>query len=153
VKVRLISVGKDRSGLFEPGVREYASRLAHYCRFELLELPDARKARDVEQAKVEEGREILARLKPNEVLIALDERGKQLTSAGLAELLGRYQTQGSDVSFCVGGAEGLSEEVRARAQRVLGLSTMTLPHRLARLVIAEQIYRAFTLLRGEPYHR
>ncbi|MGI5862513.1 MAG: 23S rRNA (pseudouridine(1915)-N(3))-methyltransferase RlmH [Myxococcales bacterium] len=153
MRVRLISVGKDRSGLFEPGVREYASRLAHYCRFELVELPEARKAKDPAQAIEEEGRTILGRLKPGEFLVALDERGKALGSADFAKLLGRLQTQGQDVAFCVGGAEGLSEAVRARANLVLSLSAMTLPHRLARLVIAEQLYRAFTLLRGEPYHR
>jgi 23S rRNA (pseudouridine1915-N3)-methyltransferase len=153
MKLRLVSVGKDRSGLFEPGVQEYAGRLAHYCKFELLELPDAKKARDPAGAIAEEAASILAKLKPGETLVALDERGKALTSRGLAEWLGRLSSQGRDVAFVVGGAEGLGEEVRKRAALVLSLSAMTLPHRLARLVVAEQIYRAFTLLKGEPYHR
>jgi 23S rRNA (pseudouridine1915-N3)-methyltransferase len=153
MRVRLISVGRDRSGLFEPAVQEYAGRLAHYCKFELLELPEARKARDPAGAVEEEGREILARLRPGEALVALDERGKALSSRGLAEWLGRAQNRGGDLAFVVGGAEGLAEAVRARAALTLSLSALTLPHRLARLVIAEQLYRAFTLLRGEPYHR
>lgn len=153
MKVRLVSVGKDRSGLFEPGVREYAQRLSHYCRFELLELPDARKAKDPAGAMAEEAKSILDKVKPGETLVALDERGKALTSRALAQVLGQLASQGRDVAFVVGGAEGLGEEVRRRAQLVLSLSAMTLPHRLARLVVAEQLYRAFTLLRGEPYHR
>lgn len=153
MKLRLLSVGKDRSGLFEPGVQEYAGRLAHYCRFELLELPDARKAKDPQGAKDEEGATILGKLRPGEALVALDERGVSLSSRGLADWLAKVQNQGKDVAFVVGGAEGLSEPVRKRAQLVLALSAMTLPHRLARLVVVEQLYRAFTLLRGEPYHR
>ncbi|MBI5547352.1 MAG: 23S rRNA (pseudouridine(1915)-N(3))-methyltransferase RlmH [Deltaproteobacteria bacterium] len=153
MKVRLLSVGRDRSGLFEPGVQEYASRLAHYCRFELVELPDAKKARDPAAAIAQEAQTILAKLKPGEAVVALDERGKALTSRDLASWLGKLQGQGKDVCFVIGGAEGLGEEVKRRAALVLSLSAMTLPHRLARLVLAEQLYRAFTLLRGEPYHR
>jgi 23S rRNA (pseudouridine1915-N3)-methyltransferase len=153
MKLRLFSVGKDRSGLFEPGVQEYARRLAHYCRFELVELPEAKKARDAAQAIALEAESILGRVKEGETLIALDERGRPLTSRGLAELLARLSSSGRDVAFVVGGAEGLGEEVRRRAALVLSLSAMTLPHRLARLVVAEQLYRAFTLLKGEPYHR
>jgi len=153
MKIRLLSVGKDRSGLFEPGVQEYARRLTHYCRFELLELPEAKKARDAAGAIEEEAATILDRLKAGEALLALDERGRSLTSRGLADWLSKLQAQGRDLAVVVGGAEGLGEAVRARAQLVLSLSAMTLPHRLARLVFAEQLYRAFTLLKGEPYHR
>ena len=153
MKIRLISVGRDRSGLFEPAVQEYAGRLSHYCRFELVELPEARKARDPAGAVAEEGAAILARLKPGEALVALDEHGKPLTSRALADYLGKLMSSGRDAALVVGGAEGLAEPVRARAGLILSLSAMTLPHRLARLLMAEQLYRAFTLLRGEPYHR
>ncbi len=153
MKIRLLSVGRDRSGLFEPAVQEYAGRLGHYCRFELLELPEAAKSRGPEHAKQEEGAALLAKLKPGEVLWALDERGKPLSSAGLAQELAKLLNQGRDLALVIGGAEGLCEAVRGKAQKVLSLSAMTLPHRLARVVIAEQLYRAFTLLRGEPYHK
>ncbi len=153
MKVRLISVGRDRSKLFEPAVQEYAQRLSHYCRFELVEVPDARKARDPAAAVEEEARAILERLKPQESLVALDERGKVLSSVAFAQQLGRMLQGGRDLAFCIGGAEGLGEPVRQRASLVLSLSAMTLPHRLARLTLAEQIYRAFTILKGEPYHR
>lgn len=153
MKLRIVSIGKDRSGLFEPGVREYAARLGHYCRLELVELPEARKAQGIGQAIDEEGKRLLAKLRPGECCVALDERGKALTSEQLSEWLGRQQDAGRDVCFCVGGANGLSDAVKRRADLTLSLSALTLPHRLARLVLAEQLYRAFTLLRGEPYHR
>jgi len=146
LKLRLISVGKDRSGLFEPAVQEYAARLKHYAKLELLEL----KARATRAAEAEE---ILSRIGPSERLVALDERGKALGSEELAAWLGRAQREAKDVAFVVGGDEGLDPSVLERAALVLSLSRMTLPHRLARVVIAEQLYRAFTLLRGEPYHK
>jgi 23S rRNA (pseudouridine1915-N3)-methyltransferase len=146
LKLRLLSVGKDRSGLFEPAVQEYASRLKHYARLELVEL----KARATRAAEAEE---LLSRVGPGERLVALDERGRALGSAELAAWLGRAQRDARDVAFVVGGDEGLDPSVLERAELVLSLSRMTLPHRLARVVLAEQLYRAFTLLRGEPYHK
>jgi 23S rRNA (pseudouridine1915-N3)-methyltransferase len=146
LKLRLISVGKDRSGLFEPAVQEYASRLKHYARLELVEL----KAKPSRAAEAED---LLARVGPTDCLVALDERGQALDSPGLAAWLGKAQREAKDVVVVVGGDEGLDPSVLARAALVLSLSKMTLPHRLARVVIAEQLYRAFTLLRGEPYHK
>ncbi|HZN92017.1 MAG TPA: 23S rRNA (pseudouridine(1915)-N(3))-methyltransferase RlmH [Myxococcales bacterium] len=146
MKLRLISVGKDRSGLFEPAVQEYASRLKRYARLELLEL----KARATRAAEAED---VLSRVAPAEHLVALDERGRAMGSAELAAWLGRVQREAKDVAFVVGGDEGLDPSVLERAALVLSLSKMTLPHRLARVVVAEQLYRAFTLLRGEPYHK
>lgn len=145
-------MGKDRSGLFEPGVREYAERLSHYVRFERVELAASR-ASEPARARAEEGAAILAKRGPREALVALDERGELLTSETFSALIGRAARDGRDLLFAVGGDEGLSDEVRKSAWKVVALSKMTLPHRLARLVIAEQLYRAFTLLRGEPYHK
>lgn len=153
MRIRLISVGRDRSGLFEPAVKEYAGRLAHYCKFELLELPEAKKARDPRRAMEEEAETILSRLRPGEILVALDERGRGYSSQAFADQLAKLLEQGRDIAFVIGGAEGLAEAVRQQARLVVSLSPMTLPHRLARVVLAEQLYRAFTLLRNEPYHR
>lgn len=146
MKVRVVSVGKDRSGLFEPAVQEYAGRLKHYCKFELIELPASR-------SKGAEGEAILGRLASQDWLIALDQRGKLLSSEELAGFVARGQQQSKDLLLCIGGDEGLAEEVVKRSQLVLSLSKMTLPHRLARVVLSEQLYRAFTILRGEPYHK
>ncbi|XXF81524.1 23S rRNA (pseudouridine(1915)-N(3))-methyltransferase RlmH [Myxococcaceae bacterium GXIMD 01537] len=154
MKVRLLSVGKDRSGLYEPAVREYASRLAHYTRFELLELPESsgKKLRPGE-AKATEAQAILGKRKPQDWVVALDERGQLLDSVELSRYVGRAQTGAKDLLFVIGGDEGLDESVRSAAHLTLSLSKMTLPHRLARVVLIEQLYRAFTILKGEPYHK
>jgi len=153
VKIRLLAVGKDRSGLYAPAVEEYAGRLVRYVKFELVELPEARKHAGTAQAKEEEGETILAKLKPGERLVILDERGDEPTSVELAKRVGKWLTQAQDVALVIGGSDGLSAAVRARAQETLALSRMTLAHRLARLVLLEQLYRAMTILRGEPYHK
>jgi 23S rRNA (pseudouridine1915-N3)-methyltransferase len=151
VKLTVLSVGKDRSGLFAPGVEEYAGRLQHYARTELIQLPESRATGD--KAKAEEGEALLKKLSPKDVVVALDERGKELSTLEFAEWIGKQQQASRDLGFLIGGDEGLSQEVRSKAGLVLCLSRFTLPHRLARLVLMEQLYRAFTVLKGEAYHR
>jgi 23S rRNA (pseudouridine1915-N3)-methyltransferase len=151
VKLTVISIGKDRSGLFAPGVQEYAKRLSHVSKLELLELPESK--RSGVAGKADEALAILSKLKSTDTLIALDERGRSLGSVAFAKWLEQPQSQGRHVVCVIGGDEGLDDTVRARAQLTLSLSAMTLPHRLARLVLMEQLYRAFSILRGEPYHK
>lgn len=151
MKLTFLSVGKERSGLFLPGVEEYRGRLARAHKVQLVELPESRSTGA--QAKEDEGERLLAKLSPRDVLVALDERGKHLSSVDFAKWLGKQQDSARDVAFVIGGDEGLSEAVRAKAGLVLSLSAMTLPHRLARLLLLEQVYRAFSILRGEPYHK
>lgn len=151
MKLRLLSVGRDRSGLFQPAVDEYAKRLARYVKLELVEVSESK--REGERGREEESAALLARLGARERVWLLDEHGEELDSRGLANLVGKALTDGRDVALCIGGASGHGAEIRQRAERTLSLSRLTLPHRLARVVAAEQLYRAFTLLRGEPYHR
>lgn len=151
MKLTFLSVGKERSGLFLPGVEEYSGRLARTHKVQLIELPESRSTGA--QAKEDEGERLLAKLSPRDVLVALDERGKHLSSVDFAKWLGKQQDCARDVAFVIGGDEGLSEAVRAKASLVLSLSAMTLPHRLARMLLLEQVYRAFSILRGEPYHK
>ena len=151
MKLTFLSVGKERSGLFLPGVQEYASRLERAHKVQFVELPESRLTGA--QAKEDEGERLLAKLSARDVLVALDERGKHVSSVDFAKWLGKQQDSSRDVAFVIGGDEGLSEAVRAKAGLVLSLSAMTLPHRLARLVLLEQVYRAFSILRGEPYHK
>jgi 23S rRNA (pseudouridine1915-N3)-methyltransferase len=153
VKLRVIAIGKDRSGLFAPAVEEYRERLARYVKFEVVEVPEARKHAGTPRAKEEEGEALLARLREGERVVVLDERGTEGTSAELARRVGRWLERGQDVALVVGGSDGLSDAVRARAEETLALSRLTLPHRLARVVLVEQLYRAMTILRGEPYHK
>lgn len=153
MRLRVVAVGKDRSGLYAPAVEEYARRISRYVRFEVVEVPEARKHAGTPRARDEEGEALLARLGERERVVLLDERGEEETSAELARRVGRWLAGGQDVALLVGGADGHGAAVRARAAETLALSRLTLAHRLARLVLVEQLYRAFTILRGEPYHR
>jgi 23S rRNA (pseudouridine1915-N3)-methyltransferase len=148
MKLRVVAVGKDRSGLYSPAVDEYAGRIARYVRFELVEVPEARRHAGTPRAKDEEGEALLARIGAKERVVVLDERGTEETSEAFARRVGGWLSRGQDVALVVGGADGLSDAVRARADE-----TLTLAHRLARLVLVEQLYRALTILRGEKYHK
>ncbi len=146
MKLRLVSVGRDRSQLFAPAVDEYLGRLRKQHDVEVVELK--------EQPSAErEAAAILEKVASRDVLVCLDERGRELTSPELAERVGRWRDESRAVVFAIGGDEGHGEAVRARADLVWSLSRLVLPHRLARVVVAEQLYRAFTILRGEPYHK
>jgi 23S rRNA (pseudouridine1915-N3)-methyltransferase len=153
VRIRVVAVGKDRSGLYAPAVEEYAKRIGRHARFEIVEVPEARRHAGTPRARDEEGESLLARLGERERVVALDERGEEETSVAFAKRLERWLARGQDVALVIGGADGLSDAVRARASEALALSRMTLAHRLARLVLVEQLYRAFTIVRGEPYHK
>ncbi len=153
MRLRVVAVGRDRSGLYAPAIEEYAKRLGRYVKFELVEVPEARKHAGTAQAKEEEAEALLAKLAPRERVVALDERGAEWTSVAFAERVRRWTEGGRDVALVIGGSDGLSRAVLDRAEEKLALSRMTLAHRLARLVLVEQLYRAMTILRGEPYHK
>ncbi len=153
MRIRIIAVGKDRSGLYAPAVAEYAKRLARYVKLEIVEVPEARRHAGTPRARDEEGESLLARIGPRDRVVALDERGEEETSTAFARRVERWLAGGRDVALVVGGADGLAPAVRERANETIALSRMTLAHRLARLVLAEQLYRAMTILRGEPYHK
>ena len=153
MRIRIVAVGKDRSGLYAPAVEEYAKRIGRYARFEIVEVPEARRHAGTPRASAEEGEALLARIGERERVVLLDERGEEETSLAFARRVGRWLERGQDVALVIGGSDGLAPAVRARATEAIALSRMTLAHRLARLVLAEQLYRAFTILRGEPYHK
>jgi len=153
VRVRLLAVGRDRSGLYAPAVEEYVARLGRVLKFELVELPEAKRHAGTPRARDEEAATILGTIDARERVIALDERGDQPTSLELAKRLEGWMTRGQDVALVIGGSDGLAAVVLGRAQERLALSKLTLAHRLARLVLVEQLYRAMTIIRGEPYHK
>jgi 23S rRNA (pseudouridine1915-N3)-methyltransferase len=153
VRLRLLSVGKDRSGLYAPAVEEYAKRISRYVKFAVEEVPEARKAAGTPRARDEEAKSLLDRIDDGERVVLLDERGKETTSLEFARRVGAWLEGAKDVTLVIGGSDGHGEAIRTRSAESLCLSRLTLAHRLARLVLLEQLYRAFTLLRGEPYHK
>lgn len=147
-------VGKPRDRHLAAAISEYETRAARYWPLEVTEVREA-SGRGVSATGVRsrEGERLLERVPSTARLVACDERGDRLTSAQFATLVGEARDRAQDLAFMIGGAYGLSDAVRARADRALQLAAWTLPHELARLVLAEQIYRAGTLVRGEPYHK
>ena len=155
MKILLLSVGKVR-GIFADPIAEFEMRASRYFSFEAREVKEepATRSRPGEQVMQEEGKRLLARLPAGYDLVALHRKGRSWSSDQLASYLDGLATRAvPGVAFAIGGALGLSDEVLARANHLLSLSGMTLPHELARLVCTEQIYRAGTILRGEPYHK
>ncbi len=153
MRIRVLSVGKDRSGLYGPAVDEYVKRISRYVRFSLEEVPEARRTAGTPRARDEEGESLLDRIEDGERVVLLDERGKEPTSVELARRVAGWVEGARDVTLVLGGSDGHGDAIRARATETLSLSRLTLAHRLARVVLLEQLYRAFTILRGEPYHK
>lgn len=155
MKLLLLVVGKTDSSELDNLVTHYCKRIEHYLPFEMKVIPDVRRSSKVnpEQQKQAEGREILTQIQAGDRLILLDERGKSYSSIGFARELERCMLSSyKRVVLLVGGAYGFSPEVYERADERLSLSSMTFSHQMVRLFIAEQVYRAMTILRGEPYH-
>jgi 23S rRNA (pseudouridine1915-N3)-methyltransferase len=155
VKIAILAVGRARGPAAEV-VAEYEKRAARYFSFEAVEVKEEafRKPGDAARVRDEEGKRLLARIPPGAEVVALHETGKQWSSQQLADYLAELAVRGSPgAAFVIGGAYGLSDEVLRTARHQLSLSAFTLPHEIARLVLAEQIYRAGTIQRGEPYHK
>lgn len=152
MEVRLLLVGRSERGLVADGVKHYLDRLTRNLPVEQVVLAEAGRGDPAYQQRTESER-ILAALKPGEKVVVLDERGAQLTSTQFAERLGKWRDQGvRQVAFVIGGAYGMTDAVRERADLVLALSAMTFPHQLVRVLFAEQLYRAMAILQGSPYH-
>ena len=142
MKILILAIGRLKEEFWAAADLEYRKRLRHYATVEIREVKD--------------DAALLAALPPRATLIVLDERGEQLSSDELArKILGAEEQHGggATLAFEIGGAEGFSAEVRKRAARMVAFGRITLPHRIARIVLLEQIYRGFTILRGEPYHK
>ena len=152
--ITLLTMGKTDIRWVADGLDMYASRLSHYTRFSVKELPELKNAGALspDQIKKKEAELLLKAVKSQDTLILLDEHGEEFTSLQFAARLGKELQKGKDIIFVVGGAYGFAPELYERANAKLSLSRMTCSHQLVRTVFAEQLYRAFTILRGEPYH-
>ena len=153
--IRLLAVGDRQPAWVDDAFSIYAGRLPRDWMFRLDEIATARRSRNDrnQQAKQAEGQRILEKLSSNEQLVLLDERGRQLSSRSLARKLAAWQNDGRDLCMVIGGPDGVSDAVRKRADFTWSLSELTLPHGLARVLLAEQLYRAWSLQSGHPYHR
>lgn len=155
MKITLLTVGKTDKDWVKDGLDIYVSRLKHYIPFSVVEIPELKNvsALTKDQIKTREGELILKNVRPTDDLILMDERGKQYTSVELSKVLqDKISYIGKDIVFVIGGAYGFSEAVYNRADSKISLSKMTFSHQMVRAIFAEQIYRAFTIMRGEPYH-
>lgn len=151
----LLVTGKNRFDFIEKGLDEYISRLKRHISFSIKYLPDVKGGKNLtpELQKTKEGEQILAFLSPQDMLILLDEKGKEYTSQEFARQIDRWRGCGRRrVVFCIGGPYGFSKEVYDRNDGMLSLSRMTFNHEMVRLFFTEQVYRAFSILAGSPYH-
>lgn len=155
MEISLIVIGKTNARYLQEGIDEYIKRLKHYIPYSITVLPDIKNTKKLteEQQKEAEGKLMLDALKPGDCLVLLDERGKEFTSAAFADYLQRKMNAGlRRLVFVIGGPYGFSQSVYDRADEKISLSKMTFSHEMIRLFFTEQVYRAMTIQRGEPYH-
>lgn len=156
MKIRTIFVGKLQDRYLKEGIETYRDRISRYATIELIEVEDEAVTAKADHAKVKgkEAERVIKRVSPDSFLVALDERGKGLSSEGLAGVIKKEMDTGTkDISFVVGGSLGLGGKIRERADLILSLSPMTFTHQMVRVILLEQIYRAFAIIKGEPYHK
>jgi len=159
MNITIITVGKIKEKFLRDAIDEYSKRLGRYCKLEVIELsdektPDKASEKEEESIKEKEGQAILNKIKDNMFVIAMDLAGKHLTSQEFADYIENLGVIGnSNIAFIIGGSLGISKSVLARANYKLCFSKMTFPHQLFRVMLLEQIYRGFRIIKGEPYHK
>ncbi|WP_409227322.1 23S rRNA (pseudouridine(1915)-N(3))-methyltransferase RlmH [Gudongella sp. SC589] len=159
MNIDVVAVGKIKEKYLNEGIKEYSKRLSRYCSLGIIEVDDEKAPenlshKEMEMIKDREGEKILSKIPSGAYVVALAIEGKQLSSEALSEKLGDIMVEGnSHIIFVIGGSLGLSKEVLKRANLKLSFSKMTFPHQLMRMILMEQIYRAFRIMRNEPYHK
>ncbi|MDX1519189.1 MAG: 23S rRNA (pseudouridine(1915)-N(3))-methyltransferase RlmH [Gammaproteobacteria bacterium] len=155
MKINLIAVGRKLPAWINSGYEEYAKRLTGECDLKLLEIAAVKRSNSVSPAKIKsiEAERIRKQIPAGSYVIALDENGKSCTTRALSEKFSGWLADGRNVTFIIGGADGLDDSLIEQSDEVLSLSELTLPHGLARILVAEQLYRAFSILKNHPYHR
>ncbi|WP_130858908.1 23S rRNA (pseudouridine(1915)-N(3))-methyltransferase RlmH [Gracilibacillus phocaeensis] len=159
MKISIIAVGKLKEKYLKQGIEEYMKRLTAYAKVDIIELPDEKAPENMSEAEQEaikrkEGERILSKIPLDTYVISLEIKGDMISSETFAKKLENLMVHGkSKIAFVIGGSLGLSEEVQERSDYALSFSKMTFPHQLMRLVLVEQVYRGFRILKGEPYHK
>ena len=159
MKIRIIAVGKIKDEYLKIGIEEYVKKLSRYCSIEIVEVKDQpiyneNSIQEIQQVKIKEGKAILSHIKNGEYIIALDLNKKELKSEEFAQFLSaKAEYSGSYITFLIGGSYGLSDEVKQRSDDSISLSKMTFLHGMTRLIILEQIYRAYKIVNNETYHK
>jgi len=154
MRITLIESGKTKDSFIKEGVERFRRRVIRYVPFQIETIPDLKNTRNLSMKEVQEkeGKLLLKRVKPGDYVILLDERGQEFHSIAFAEYLNGLEGRVSQLLFVIGGPYGFSEEVYDRADAKLSLSKLTFSHQLIRVIFMEQLYRAYTILKGEPYH-
>ena len=154
MKTELLLVGKTTDKNLQAGIDDYVSRICHYLPFAITVIPELKNTKNMteEQQKVREGELILQKIQPSDTVVLLDEHGKEFRSIEFADWLQKKQNTARRLVFVIGGPYGFSESIYKRADEQLSLSKMTFSHQMVRLLFVEQIYRACTIIKGEPYH-
>lgn len=149
--IKIICVGKIKEKFFKEAILEYQKRLTKYSKLEIIELPDF--SLTPEQNKEKEGELILKNIKEKDYVITMEIMGKKLDSIELSNFLNKTQIENSNIVFVIGGSDGLSDEVKNRSNYAISFSNLTFPHQLFRVILLEQIYRAFKIINNESYHK
>ncbi len=154
MKTVLILVGKTVNKVFQTGINDYTERIGHYMPFSITTIPELKKTKSLSenQQKQKEGELILREIQSSDTVVLLDEYGKEFRSIEYAEWLKQKQVTARRLVFVIGGAYGFSKDVYERANEKISLSKMTFSHQMVRLIFTEQLYRACTIIKGEPYH-
>ncbi|MBU5311363.1 23S rRNA (pseudouridine(1915)-N(3))-methyltransferase RlmH [Tissierella carlieri] len=159
MNIRIVAVGKIKEKYIQEGIKEFTKRLSRYCSLDIIEIDDEKapenlSEKEMEIVKTKEGERILGKIPQNSFVIALAIEGKQLSSEELSEKMADLMINGiNDITFVIGGSLGLSIDVMNRSNFKLSFSKMTFPHQLMRLILLEQIYRGWRIMKGEPYHK
>lgn len=154
MKTILIVVGKTVNKIFQTGIDDYTNRIGHYMPFSIITIPELKNTKNltIDLQKKKEGELILKEIQPTDTIILLDEKGKEFRSTEYAKWLKQKQSISKHLIFIIGGPYGFSKEIYERANEKISLSKMTFSHQMVRLIFVEQLYRACTILKGDPYH-
>jgi len=159
MNIRIIAVGKIKEKYIQEGIKEYSKRLSNYCSLEIIEVDDEKapenlSAKERQAIKEKEGDRILSKIPQNSFIISLEIQGREISSEELSKRIENLMIEGnSDITFIIGGSLGLSDTVSGKSNFKLSFSKMTFPHQLMRMILLEQIYRAYKIMRNEPYHK